>query len=154
MWAGISGSVGVCRAFLWARCQVNMCEADWENACMCRFAWICGGVSRPSPLGESRVEHGSSRVEWSDAYPVQQRRHGLSSQSDHRNVFRWAQRSIGVLRFHGRPQQGLNVCGAVSHSVSLSFTTVSFRGPLEDEEECLMRQIHHLTHQKEAQHFG
>lgn len=41
-----------------------------------------------------------------------------------------------VLGFYGRPQQGLNVCGSVSHSVSPSFTSqLAVEALLEDTEE-------------------
>lgn len=77
---------------------------DWLRVCMyvqiCVNACSWGGGSRQSPLGQSRVEHGSGSVQWSDVYPVQQRRRSLSSQADHRHIFRWARQkrcSAGLL---------------------------------------------------------
>lgn len=45
------------------------------------------GVPLPSPLGASRVEHGSGGVQLSDVFSVHKRQHGLSSLLDHRRVF-------------------------------------------------------------------
>ena len=148
MWAGISGCVCVC-----AHTQEKMCEVEWMYVHMFMVSvCVCVCVSRPSPLGESRVEPGGSSVQWSDAFPVQQRRHGLSSQLDHRHVFRWARRSGVALGFYGQPQQGLNVCGSVSHSVSHSLTQqFALQALVEDTaEDWQVRQSHHLTHQRAA----
>lgn len=73
-----------------AHCQVRMCKVieRMHVGANLRECMFVGGVSRPSPLGKSRVEHGSSSVQLSDVYPVLQRRRGLSSLPDHRHIFR------------------------------------------------------------------
>lgn len=61
-------------------------------------------------------------------------------------------RTVQCRAFFSRSQQGLKVCGLVSHSVSLPFTSqVSVETLLEDIEEWQLWQIHHLTCQREAE---
>lgn len=101
------------------------------NAC----SWGGGGHDR---VHWGRAEWSMAAAAYSDLMCTQSNKDDAASH--HRRITGTSLGELGkngaVLGFYGRPQQGLNVCGSVSHSVSPSFTSqLAVEALLEDTEE-------------------
>lgn len=117
---------------LWCEQAYQTCvhawgEVDWGSACVCRFAcmhahfvcvWVWAAAAGGAQWG--RVKHWQRTVFWCVPSPAMTLQPLITAGSQ-AHVFRWARQSGAVEGLYGRPQQGLNVCGSVSHSVSPFF---------------------------------